>query len=248
MFVGSSGSISRPVCTSTPAPLTTLTTPQDTSRRPTPEERELIARTPVTTPAITSTIAHTMTCPHCGAFRKSGRVSCCAPGGAWFQNCGGAGNNNVDHRWFEGVDACKFITTTASFVCPKCGTIDKSGKISCCGRGGSWFKNCGSVGNAKLDYTWYEGAQACEARSRSKAGIDQQLGAARQKRLDSSNRAGVTNSSQAILTAAKPFTFTSVPMSIIDMPVSTSITVHRCEKLLDIVVHISLLIVITFTC
>ena len=40
-------------------------------------------------------------------YRKSGRVSCCAPGGAWFKNCGGLGSKNVDHRWSEGVKACK---------------------------------------------------------------------------------------------------------------------------------------------
>ena len=107
MFVGSLGSISRSVCKSTPSPVTTR---QYASRQPI-TERELIARTTVTTSvttsAITSTIASMMTCPKCGTFKKSGRVSCCASGGAWHKNCGGAGNRNVDHRWFEGADACK---------------------------------------------------------------------------------------------------------------------------------------------
>ena len=75
-------------------------------------ERELIVShtlvtTSVGTPAITSTIANAMRCPKCGTFGKSGRVSCCAPGGDWFKNCGGARNKNVDHKWFEGVAACK---------------------------------------------------------------------------------------------------------------------------------------------
>merc|ERR1719201_3088543 len=101
-----------------------------------------------------------MTCPKCGTFKKSGRVSCCAPGGAWFKNCGGAGNKNVGHRWSEGTEACNYLaTTTIGSVCPTCGTIGKSGKSSCCGRGGSWFRNCGSVENAKLVHTWYEGIQ-----------------------------------------------------------------------------------------
>jgi surface protein len=91
MFAGSSGSISRTVC---------LT------------ERELmVVNTPipvsVSAPAITSTIANTMTCSKCGTFKKSDRGSCCAPGGAWYKNCGGAANKNVDHRWVEGVKACK---------------------------------------------------------------------------------------------------------------------------------------------
>ena len=93
MFVGSPGSISRRVCT--------LVTRQ----------RELIARTPivtlVSTPAIISTITKTLACPKCGTFQKSGRNSCCAPGGAWFKNCGGALNKNVNHKWFDGVAACK---------------------------------------------------------------------------------------------------------------------------------------------
>ena len=96
MFQGSSGSISDTVCTSAPKL-------QYVSRRPI-TERVLMVRTPITksvsTPPITS-------CPKCGMFAKSGRLSCCAPGGAWFKNCGGFSNSNVDHRWSEGVEACK---------------------------------------------------------------------------------------------------------------------------------------------
>ena len=107
MFVGSSGSLSPTVCAAT--------TRQHTTRRPLPDVfRELILRTTITTsvstPAITSsraTIANVMTCPKCGTFGISGRVSCCAPGGAWFKNCGGTTNRNVAHRWSEGVEACK---------------------------------------------------------------------------------------------------------------------------------------------
>ena len=108
MFEESFGSISQTVCTS--VLVSTPATHRYVSRRPLPD-RELIIRTPiaapVSTPAITSTNAISITCPKCGTFRKSGRVSCCAPGGAWYKNCGGAGNKNVDHRWLEGVEACK---------------------------------------------------------------------------------------------------------------------------------------------
>ena len=55
-------------------------------------------------------------------------------------------------------------TTSIIFICPECGIIQKSGKLSCCGRGGSWFGNCGSVGEANLDHTWHEGIQACKTR------------------------------------------------------------------------------------
>ena len=107
MFEGSPGSISRTVCTSAHTPVTSQAPHQ---RRPI-SERELIARTPistaVSTPVITSTIDRSITCPICGTFRKSGRFSCCAPGGAWFKNCGGLGIKKFDHRWSEGLKACK---------------------------------------------------------------------------------------------------------------------------------------------
>ena len=114
MFRGTSGSISRTACMSVPTPSNTVATRQHVSRRPVPDEgvfRDLIISTPiatsVSTPAITSTITKAMTCPKCGTFEKSGRKSCCAPGGVWFQKCGGARNKNVDHKWFEGLAACK---------------------------------------------------------------------------------------------------------------------------------------------
>ena len=69
-------------------------------------ERDLISRTSTSTPAVTSTIANTMSCPMCGTFEKSGRVSCCAPGGAWYKNCGGTGNRHVKYSWIEGVKVC----------------------------------------------------------------------------------------------------------------------------------------------
>ena len=106
MFLGSFGSISRTVCASA----TTQGTRQYISRRPI-TERELIGRTPstasVSTPVIIATNTHATACPRCGTFRKSGRVSCCAPGGAWFKNCGGIINKNGGHRWAEGLEACK---------------------------------------------------------------------------------------------------------------------------------------------
>ena len=69
------------------------------------EERELIAlNTPISASASTPAIASA--CTKCGTFKKSGRVSCCAPGGAWYNNCGGVGDRTVDHRWLEGVEVC----------------------------------------------------------------------------------------------------------------------------------------------
>ena len=45
-------------------------------------------------------------CSVCGTL-KDGKRSCCAPGGAWFMNCGDAGDSNFDHTWAEGINACK---------------------------------------------------------------------------------------------------------------------------------------------
>merc|ERR1712032_893950 len=109
MFEGTSGSTSEKVCTSASSAVTTLATRQYESRQPLPE-RELI----VIAPGITSTTIKTTTCPKCGTFEKSGRNSCCAPGGAWFKSCGSDRNKNVDHTWFEGMTACKRITTTTT--------------------------------------------------------------------------------------------------------------------------------------
>ena len=54
-------------------------------------------------------------------------------------------------------------------VCPKCGIIGRSGKSSCCGRGGSWFGNCGSADNTKVEHRWYEGLEACKTRTQLEA-------------------------------------------------------------------------------
>ena len=109
MFAWSYGSISKKACTSTSVPTAGIR--QYVTRRPITERELVIVRTqvttPVGTPGTTSMIPRKMRCSKCGTFKKSGRHSCCAPGGAWYKTCGGAGNRNADHRWFEGLKACK---------------------------------------------------------------------------------------------------------------------------------------------
>merc|ERR1719331_1822639 len=115
--------------------------------------KEAPTTTPVTTaeaPATTSaSVSSVQECPMCGTINKSGKRSCCARGGAWFKKCGDVGDSSFGHTWDEGFKACKKApaTTSASVSsvqeCPKCGTISKSGKRSCCARGGAWFKKCG---------------------------------------------------------------------------------------------------------
>ena len=50
--------------------------------------------------------------------------------------------------------------TTTSAVCPKCGTVKKNGKLSCCAPGGAWFKKCGD--GQKFQHTWGDGIDACK--------------------------------------------------------------------------------------
>ena len=63
-----------------------------------------------------STSAATVTrtapeCPKCAVIKKSGKPSCCAPGGAWFENCGTSDSSNTDHTWAEGLQACKDVAS-----------------------------------------------------------------------------------------------------------------------------------------
>ena len=97
-------------------------------------------------------------------------------------------------------------------VCPRCGTTTKSGKMSCCGRGGSWFKKCGRAGNTKLHHTWYEGIQACKTRSRSKTASGNQRNVARQNGIDSSQGANMVNY-KTVITTTQTSAFTSVNTS-----------------------------------
>ena len=55
--------------------------------------------------------------------------------------------------------------TAGNTGCPKCGATRKSGTLSCCARGGAWFKKCGDVGDTRFDYTWAGGIQICKSGS-----------------------------------------------------------------------------------
>ena len=84
----------------------------------------------IETPAMTRASATTTTtrtsaaaigstkCPKCGTVRKSGKLSCCARGGAWFEKCGGAGHSNFDHTWVEGVQACTHFDSLLPIEAP----------------------------------------------------------------------------------------------------------------------------------
>ena len=102
--------------------------------------------------------------------------------------------------------------TRISAVCPKCGITKKSGKLSCCGRGGSWFGNCGSADNIKLDHTWNEGLHACKARARSKTVLGQQRNGA-QKESDGTPGGTSNERFHVFATAATPVAFATAPMT-----------------------------------
>ena len=48
--------------------------------------------------------------------------------------------------------------------CAKCVGNKKSGTLTCCGRGGAWFDNCGNPGDTDFDYTWGQGIRACKSK------------------------------------------------------------------------------------
>ena len=56
-------------------------------------------------PSTTAIAPTRLVCPKCGTFKKNGKVSCCAPGGAWFKKCGTT--QKSEHTWGDGIDACK---------------------------------------------------------------------------------------------------------------------------------------------
>ena len=95
----------------------------------------------------------------------------------------------------------------------------KYGIRSCCGRGGSWFGNCGSAGDANLGYTWYEGIRACEAQQVQTA-VGQYLRVSQSKRNISFDDAVVGLDSNAVIVAAHISVSTPANMST-PLPVTT---------------------------
>ena len=127
---------------------------------------------------------------------------------------------------FINVHLCTLaaMRTIVNVVCPKCGNIGKSGKRSCCGRGGSWFQNCGGAGNKRLRHTWSEGLQAC------KAGKQYRIVGAQQERA-----------AYNMSTSNPKIDSVNIPINI---STSTSVITQGYEKLLNIAIHISLLVTV----
>ena len=72
-------------------------TPAQTSAQPEAFNLALVLRKPS---------ALSRVCSQCSTLKKSGKLSCCASGGAWFNKCGDAGDKNFNHTWVDGIQAC----------------------------------------------------------------------------------------------------------------------------------------------
>ena len=68
-------------------------------------------------------------CGKCARTKKSGKNSCCARGGAWFKNCGDAGDTQFDHTWAEGIQACKDVVGASSVELPLQAILHHAGII-----------------------------------------------------------------------------------------------------------------------
>ena len=123
---------------------------------------------------------------------------------------------------------CEPATTTpTSGSCPECGAIQKSGKASCCARGGSWFENCGSAGNRRFVHTWYEGIRACKGRQ-FRTAVGQRVHGSQPNSNASSDDASMDSNSKAVATTARMLLSTpanrSIPVPDAAVPVNTSIS------------------------
>ena len=131
------------------------------------------------------------------------------------------------------------MSTTISPACLKCGTIKKSGKASCCGRGGSWFENCGGAANVKHDHTWYEGIRVCKALPQSSAVIEQHRNENQETDVGHfSNGDGMTNF-RLVFTSTKLFTTlvsdgTTTACDPAHTSASTSTITQGCETLFNL--------------
>ena len=114
-------------------------------------------------------------------------------------------------------------------ACPECGIIKKSGKSSCCGRGGSWFGTCGIASNTDLGHTWYEGIEACRARQFGV--LVKQLEASLPKAKDHSDDTNMGMESKAIVVTAHMFTTIPTNMSTL-LSDTTTITVPANESII----------------
>ena len=131
-------------------------------------------------------------------------------------------------------------STVSSPVCLKCGTIKKSGKSSCCGHGGSWFRNCGGSGNANRQHMWIDGILACNTQPQSNTAIEQQLKVTRENGIGFSSNSIDTKNFKSVSTAP---TTAHVPAHT---STSTPLIVQGYEKVSNFGVFLFVLLLLSF--
>ena len=110
---------------------------------------------------IVNTISHVAVSPSADASIPTAAIIAVTTGmHAWNCSCLCLLSNV---RMFTAVSTTISETVISSKRCPKCGTVKKSGKLSCCARNGAWFKKCGDAGDSNFNHTWVEGVQACNS-------------------------------------------------------------------------------------
>ena len=114
--------------------------------------------------------------------------------------------------------------TQISSACPKCGVIKRSGKLSCCARAGSWFKNCGGDADPKFSHSWTEGVRVCRGRQ-SQAVWGQQLHVFQPSNVSSYDvDVGKGMDSKTVIASGQTFASTSVN-TYVTLSVNMSTTV-----------------------
>ena len=125
------------------------------------------------------------------------------------------------------ISTLAVTTQPISSVCSKCGTVKKSGKLSCCARGGAWFGKCGSADHVKHGHAWHEGIETCKARQ-SETVVDQELPASQAKRNSSSDNANDIDSEGYVTTTHKLASTPAKMSTAATVNASTSIVALDC--------------------
>ena len=90
----------------TAAAPSTPATPSPAASTPDDEPTIGLTKPASVTTAASRSVEPVFVCPKCGVNRKSGKRSCCAFGGAWFEKCGDGSDPMFEHTWLEGFNTC----------------------------------------------------------------------------------------------------------------------------------------------
>ena len=119
-------------------------------------------------------------------------------------------------------------TTTISSTCPECGMMKQSGKLSCCGRGGSWFGHCGSVGGVGHVHTFYEGIRVCKERQSQAVAVQHLYASQPKNNIFLNDVRAPSGNGEFVLPARSPMRQSMV---------------SECAELLHVITHVSLILI-----